>query len=41
MTAYSWPGNVRELENAILHAIALHTGDVLGPESLPATISGR
>jgi two-component system response regulator HydG len=41
MTAYSWPGNVRELENAVLHAIALHHGDVIGPESLPATISGR
>ncbi len=41
MTAYGWPGNVRELENAVLHAIALHHGDVIGPESLPATISGR
>src|SRR5262249_51027822 len=35
MTTYGWPGNVRELENAILHAIALHHGDVLGAESLP------
>ena len=41
MAAYAWPGNVRELENAVLHAIALHHGDVLGPESLPATIAGR
>jgi two-component system, NtrC family, response regulator HydG len=41
MTAYSWPGNVRELENAVLHAIALHHGEVIGAESLPATISGR
>jgi two-component system, NtrC family, response regulator HydG len=41
MTAYSWPGNVRELENAVLHAIALHHGDVIGSESLPATIGGR
>jgi DNA-binding NtrC family response regulator len=41
MTTYSWPGNVRELENAVLHANALHHGDVIGPESLPATISGR
>jgi two-component system response regulator HydG len=39
MTEYAWPGNVRELENAILHAIALHHGDVIGPESLPTTIS--
>ena len=36
MTDYAWPGNVRELENAMLHAIALHHGDVIGPESLPA-----
>ncbi len=41
MTSYSWPGNVRELENAILHAIALHHGDVIGPESLPSAIYGR
>jgi two-component system response regulator HydG len=41
MTAYAWPGNVRELENAVLHAIALHHGDSIGPESLPATVTGR
>jgi DNA-binding NtrC family response regulator len=41
MTTYGWPGNVRELENAVLHANALHHGEVIGPESLPATISGR
>ena len=41
MTSYAWPGNVRELENAVLHAIALLHGDVIGPESLPTTISGR
>ncbi len=41
MLEYSWPGNVRELENAVLHAIALHHGDVIGPESLPAQIGGR
>jgi two-component system response regulator HydG len=41
MSAYAWPGNVRELENAVLHAIALHHGDVIGPESLPATIAGK
>jgi two-component system response regulator HydG len=38
MTGYTWPGNVRELENSVLHAIALHHGDVIGPESLPSTI---
>jgi DNA-binding NtrC family response regulator len=41
MTDYAWPGNVRELENAILHAIALHHGDVIGAESLPTTIFSR
>jgi DNA-binding NtrC family response regulator len=41
MTSYAWPGNVRELENAVLHAIALHHGNTIGAESLPATISGR
>jgi two-component system response regulator HydG len=41
MTTYTWPGNVRELENAVLHANALHHGDVIGPESLPAAICGR
>jgi DNA-binding NtrC family response regulator len=38
MTAYAWPGNVRELEAAVMHAIALHHGDVIGPESLPVQI---
>jgi two-component system response regulator HydG len=32
---------VRELENVIMHAIALHHGDVIGPESLPAQIAPR
>ncbi len=41
MIHYAWPGNVRELENALLHAIALHHGDVIGPESLPAHVSPR
>jgi two-component system response regulator PilR (NtrC family) len=35
---YHWPGNVRELENAIEHAVALGTGAVLAPESLPDQI---
>jgi DNA-binding NtrC family response regulator len=39
LTAYAWPGNVRELENALMHAIALHHTDIIGPESLPATIT--
>ena len=41
MATYPWPGNVRELENAVLHAIALHHGDVIGAESLPSAIVGR
>ncbi|HMG21288.1 MAG TPA: sigma-54 dependent transcriptional regulator [Kofleriaceae bacterium] len=41
MSAYPWPGNVRELENAVMHAIALHQGEVLVPESLPTTIVSR
>jgi two-component system response regulator AtoC len=41
MTSYSWPGNVRELENALMHAIALRQGEVITPESLPATIAAR
>ena len=41
MANYAWPGNVRELENALMHAIALHHGEVLGPESLPSHIVTR
>ena len=32
---------MRELENAVLHAIALHRGQEIGPESLPPQIGGR
>ena len=41
MGDYAWPGNVRELENAVLHAIALHHGDVDRPEALPPAIDRR
>ena len=41
LTVYAWPGNVRELENAVLHAIALHHGEVIGRESLPSAVTGR
>ena len=41
MAGYAWPGNVRELENAVMHAIALHHNEVIGPESLPASITQR
>jgi DNA-binding NtrC family response regulator len=29
---HTWPGNVRELENFVRRAIALHSGERLGPE---------
>ncbi len=38
---YYWPGNVRELENAIERAVALGTGGVLTPDSLPETVVGQ
>ena len=41
MFAYPWPGNVRELENALLHALAMKSGDVIEPTDLPPTIGGR
>jgi two-component system, NtrC family, response regulator HydG len=41
MISYAWPGNVRELENAVMHAIALHQGDAILPESLPHAIAAR
>src|SRR6185503_4327254 len=41
MMLYPWPGNVRELENAIMHAVALHQGDVIAIESLPNAITSR
>jgi two-component system response regulator HydG len=41
MTDYAWPGNVRELENAVLHAVALHRGDVVTPDALPPAVNGR
>jgi two-component system, NtrC family, response regulator HydG len=41
MMSYAWPGNVRELENAIMHAMALHQGDVIVPESLPSALTAR
>ncbi len=40
MSHYSWPGNVRELENAVLHMLALHRGDTITPDALPAALTG-
>ena len=41
LVADPWPGNVRELENALLHAIAFHQGDVIGLAALPPRVGGR
>jgi two-component system, NtrC family, response regulator HydG len=41
MGEYAWPGNVRELENAVLHMLALHRGEVVGPDALPPALTGR
>jgi DNA-binding NtrC family response regulator len=41
MYAYPWPGNVRELENALLHALAMKTTDLVEPGDLPPAIGGR
>jgi DNA-binding NtrC family response regulator len=38
---YGWPGNVRELENVIERAVVLSSGGVIGPELLPAHLTGR
>jgi NtrC-family two-component system response regulator AlgB len=38
LVAYSWPGNLPELRNAIVRALILSPGKVLGPESLPDPI---
>ena len=35
---YPFPGNIRELENLIERAVALETGDILSPESLPEPV---
>jgi DNA-binding NtrC family response regulator len=35
---YTWPGNVRELRNALEHAVAVSTGNVILPQHLPAEI---
>ena len=41
MGDYAWPGNVRELENAVLHMLALHRGEVISPDALPPALTGR
>jgi NtrC-family two-component system response regulator AlgB len=39
LVAYSWPGNLPELRNAIVRALILSPGKVLGPECFPDPIA--
>ena len=36
-----WPGNVRELKNLVERIVVLENTEVIGPEHIPAWISGR
>ena len=38
---YTWPGNVRELENLLERLVVLAEGEVIGPEALPAKLTGE
>jgi transcriptional regulator with PAS, ATPase and Fis domain len=35
---YNWPGNVRQLENAMIYAVNMVQGELIGPDHLPDTI---
>jgi two-component system response regulator PilR (NtrC family) len=39
LMGYRWPGNVRELENVIERLSIIATGDIIGVEQIPGTIS--
>lgn len=39
LLAYNWPGNIRELENAIEHAVAFCTSDIIVPKNLPKNLT--
>jgi two-component system response regulator HydG len=41
LVAWHWPGNVRELQNVIERAVVLDRDGVLGPDDLPAALSGQ
>ena len=36
---HNWPGNVRELENFVRRAVALHSGQIVGPESFDGPVA--
>lgn len=40
LSGYDWPGNVRELENVLERALILSRSDALGPDLLPAQVTG-
>jgi DNA-binding NtrC family response regulator len=39
LMTHTWPGNVRELENAVEHALTMGSGEILGVEDLPASVT--
>jgi len=39
--SHEWPGNARELENIVEHAIAMESGKIITPASLPASFLTR
>jgi len=39
LLSYNWPGNIRELENAIEHAVAFCSSDIITEKDLPANIT--
>ena len=38
---HNWPGNVRELENVIRYGVIQTVSDMITPECLPGTLTGR
>src|ERR1044071_6762354 len=39
LMTHAWPGNVRELENAVEQALTMGSGEILGPEDLPGSVT--
>jgi DNA-binding NtrC family response regulator len=40
MVRYGWPGNVRELQNIVYRTLLIAPREVIGPEDLPADLTG-